>query len=260
MKKKTAAKTKRKDLLIILVLPLLTGALILLLNLNFLITTLLFFGLPSLFLSIKNPKEVFKAIIVSLFGGTVNSFIAEYAATTHNLWQVQTVFPFKLLGLLPVEELIWGILLLYSIIMFYDYFLDKSRHLIKIKRYLIGFIYFLSLTFISFVIRPNVGAISPYFYLMVGLIGLVLPSVVYLIYQPTSFLKFFKTSLYTFYVGIIFEIISVKLGHWVFTGDKFIAWIEFWGAKFPFEELLCWQIVVAFAILAYYELFGDDNK
>ncbi len=53
-------RTKDLDLIVIIALPIFTTIALLILKLNFLFSILLFFGLPSIYLSIKNKKAVKK--------------------------------------------------------------------------------------------------------------------------------------------------------------------------------------------------------
>ena len=54
-----------------------------------------------------------------------NALKIYYFATTDQSWYVPTIFPFRVYGILALEELIWGFLTAYTAIIVYEHFLDK---------------------------------------------------------------------------------------------------------------------------------------
>lgn len=53
----------------------------------------------------------------------------DYIATISGAWLVpKTIFPFRLLGVIPIEDFIWGLLFIYSVVIFYEHFLNKGKH------------------------------------------------------------------------------------------------------------------------------------
>jgi len=58
---------------------------------------------------------------------------------------------------------------------------------------------------------------------------------------------------------LIYELTAVKLEQWHFPG-QYIGWIDLFGLKFPFEELLFWMGLSSFVVLSIYEGFIDNDK
>lgn len=93
-----------------------------------LISTLLFYGLPAVYLSWRTPKAVLRTLLFALAMTPPLVFIIDTLAHLTKTWWVGTIFPFRLWGIIPVEDLLWGFLYTYSIVIFYEHFLDKGRH------------------------------------------------------------------------------------------------------------------------------------
>src|SRR3954468_4096692 len=86
---------KKHDLFALVAFPMIAVLLSLTLNLNFLLSTLLFLGLPAVYLSIRTPAAVPRALafacIFSFFGG----IFFDHLAVHNNIWSVPTIFPFR---------------------------------------------------------------------------------------------------------------------------------------------------------------------
>jgi len=248
-----------------LISPVFAALISLVFKTNFLASTLLFFGLPALYLSFKAKKAVKKAILFTLILlplGVVFDFLG---VTDHSWYVPRTVFPIRLLGTVPIEDVLWGMLLVYETILFYEYFLDKGKNNPLQKRSL-GFI---ALSLVSFVIFLVLFCFSPrlfifssfnYFYFKAGTIILLVPTIVFFSFFPKLIFKFVITGVYFFALGFIFELTGLKLNQWTFPGKNFVGWVEILGYRFPFEEFFFWFVLFAAALLSYYEFFADDRK
>ncbi len=256
---------KKLDLLLLVLFPVLALTASLVLNTNYLITTLLFFGLPAIYLSIRNPKPLFRSLIFSVILTTPVFLVGDYIATISGAWAITgTSFSFRILGILPVEDIIWGILGSHMAIMFYEHLLNKSHtksHIFdKRMRYLIiPIVIIIGVFLITYIINPLALQI-PYAYLVLAGIfeGLALISFFRTFPRLTS--KLIKVGAYFFYVCFLLEITALQLGHWSFTTNNFIGWIEVASYKFPLEELIFFIMLLAMAVIAYYEYFDDDRK
>ncbi len=117
---------KRIDIFLLIFFPIISVSLSLFLKTNFLTSTLLFFGLPSLWLSIRTPKQIKKTFLFALIFSIPLGIFIDYIATVDDSWFVPlTIFPFRLFNIVPIEDLLWGFFLVYSIVIFYEHFLDK---------------------------------------------------------------------------------------------------------------------------------------
>lgn len=214
-----------------------------------------------MYLSIKAREHVKRSFIFSTL--TIPAGLAvDYTGHITKHWiSPNTIFPFKLLGVVPIEDLLWAFFLTYFVVIFYEYFIDK--HITKKAyepkfKYLYLIFLFLSLGLIFMV--NNVRNI-PYFYLIGGIVGLLIPVLCVKTRLPNLWVKISKVFAYFFYLGFIYEITAVALDWWYFPeGSAFIGWIEVFEIRFPIEEFIFWIMLWALAVLSYFEYFDDDAK
>lgn len=254
---------KKLDIFLLLFFPLLSVTLSLIFKVNFLISILLFYGLPSLWLSLRTPSQVKKTFLFSLTISLPLSVFIDYLGAKDGAWFVPTtIFPFRLLEIIPIENIFVGFFLVYSVVIFYEHFLDKGKHELMDKRmkYLVwSLIVFMMIFIFSLFTKPNFLVI-PYAYFWLGTILTLLPAVTFLSFFPRLISKYIKTASYFFLLGLIFEFTGLQLHQWTFPGTHFIGWVKLLGYSFPFEELFFWIIMSAVSILSYYEFFDDDRK
>lgn len=257
--------SKIPDLLLLCFFLVLSRVLSLFLNASFLLSTLLFFGLPALYLTwkIKNKVTIKKAFI---FGSLslIPIFMLDLIALLNQAWFVpSSTFPFRIFNIVPLEDVIWAFLLVYTIILFYEFFLDRGKNLSLIKKPMKGFIFFFVflaiLAIIFLYLNPSLLHIS-YFYLYSGLIFVFLPTLIFIIRYPHLILKFLKVGVYFFILSLVFELTALALNQWEFPGSEFIGWVNISSLRFPIEELVFWLILFSSAVLSYYEFLYDDKK
>jgi len=254
---------KKLDILLLILFPIISVATSLAIKANFLTSILLFFGLPSLWFSFRTPFQVKKTLIFSFVMAIPLGIFIDYIGTIDGSWLVPvSVFPYRLFSIVPIEDLIWGLLLIYNVVIFYEHFLDKGKHELidKKMKYLIWPLLVFLLVFITILFtKPQIVSI-PYAYLILGTILLLLPSITFLSFFPKLLSKYVKTASYFFLLAILFEITGLQLNQWIFPGTNFIGWVELFGYRFPFEEFFFWFVMSAIGILSFYEFFDDDRK
>ena len=256
----------KKQLILILLWPIIAAALSLLIKANYFVSTLLFFGVPSVYLSIINKKYVKKLAIFSLGLGVLFTIVADYIAVVSGGWFIpHSIFdPLRLFGLLPLEDYLWISLYFYLITMFYETFLEEKctpqlyhpalKYLVMIIIAMVG------LFAIFYLFQPDILKMS-YAYIKIGIVFVLLPIILVLCKFPKLYGKFFKAGAYFFFLTFLYEITALQLGQWTFPGEnQFIGYINILGISFPFEEFFFWIMLGAMAILSYYEFFDDDRK
>ncbi len=253
--------SKLFDGLILVTLLILAPVVSYLYKLPLLGSIVLFYGLPALWLSFRIPGCAKRAAIFSIIG-TVLFFVLDYVAVTDGAWWVSTIFKFRLLGILPIEDSIWFFAGSYLVVMFYERFDDKWPHRIKKTKikYLPIIVGLITLAFIgSLLFYPKLLAI-PYAYFWIGLIFSLVGTFIIMLRYPRLRRKLWRTNLYLFALQLPFEIIALKIGQWSFPGHNFIAWINIAGVRFPLEELIVYISMTGVALLVYYEFYDDDCK
>ncbi|MCD4705059.1 lycopene cyclase domain-containing protein [bacterium] len=261
-----AKKNKKIKILDLIILGLFIPLAIFLaisLKVNYFSSIFLFFGIPSIWLSFRNHRKIKKALLFSFVIVTPFLIIIDYIAIINKSWYLpSSVFSFRLFNIIPVEDFIWGFILVYLTVMFYEYFLDKGRDELYYKQ-LKYFLWIISsallLFFVLFFLKPEILVIK-YAYLSLGIVLILIPSIVFLIFFPSVLYKFFKASIYFFFLSLFYELVALDLGLWIYPSNYFIGWVKILKYRFPFEELFFWIICITIGILSYYEFFNDDRK
>ncbi len=255
--------TKKFDFLVLIFFLILAVIISLAIKANFLISTFLFFGLPAIWLSCRNKPVIKKVFLFSALLSIPFATIIDYIGTIDGSWFVPvSVFPFRFLDIIPIEDYIWGFMLVYLIVMYYEYFLDKGKNELigeKMKLLAMVFLFALVLFFISLIVNPALLKVR-YAYFWLGMSLIVLPAIIFLFNFPKLIFRYTKVAGYFFVLNFFHEIIGMELGQWVFPGNNFIGWVEIGEYRFPFEEFLFFIIIGSLGILSYYEFFDDDRK
>lgn len=262
-KRKHSLLSKKIDIIFLILSPIFASVISLYFKTNFLISILLFFGIPGVYLSWRNFHAVKKSFVFSLLFGTFGLFIIDTYATASGSWFVpQSSFSIRLLGIVPIEDIIGGGLLIYNIIMFYEHFLDKGKHNLKdtnLKYFIVSLIFAFIFLFLTYLFKPSMLVI-PFFYIKAGIVIVLFPIISFLSIFPRLLSKFVKAGTYFLIVGILFKFTGVTLNQWNFYGNNFIGWINILNVRFPIEELFFYIILFSTCVLSYYEFFDDDRK
>lgn len=236
------------------------SAISLVLNFRHLEMSLLYFGLPSIWLLWKNKKESKKIALGVLLYTLPISIIIDTVAHTSNAWYETTIFPVRFLGQFPLESFIWGINYNLFIVGFYEYFFDKypTKNIAKdFSKVLLAF-FGITLVIVFLIgLSPSILQI-PYFYTLLIAIILLL-SIFWLYKRPGIYLKASIVSLLIFLPSLAHEILSIELGNWIFEKGYHIGYISLLNYSFPFEELI-WWILLPIAIIGFYEMYIDNKK
>ena len=254
---------KKLDILLLVLFPIIAISTTLGLQLNYFWAILLFFGFPAFWFSLRTKKMIARTALFSVPLTILFTIIINYMGVQNGLWYVPiTVFPFRLLGELPIEDIILGFLLSYAVVICYEHSLDKGKHNLidkKMKYFLWPVAFLLIIIFALFITHqgfPNVK----YAYFWIGIIFLALPIISTLSFFPKLLSKYLKVSAYFAILLIMFEYTGLALGHWIFPGENFLGWFSYFGYQIPVEEFAVLIILVVIGILSYYEFFDDDRK
>lgn len=258
-------KNKQKlDLIFLIVYPIIATGLSLAFRTNVLMSVILFLALPSLYLSLKAPKCVARS---ALFSVSILLFfiVMDFISYKTHQWVVpQTVFPFRLFGEIPLEDLLWAFFLTHYTIMFYEYFLHKHfkqkfwypkmKYWVALSLLIPAFMFLITLTYPKFIHFK-------YFYATWGVLGILLPVILVELKFPKLIARYIKAGMYFFYVTFLYEMTALTLGWWYFPKEtQFIGLVNIWGRVLPLEEFILWLMLLAMATLTWFEYFDDNNK
>jgi hypothetical protein len=246
------------DLTALIILPLIGLLLSVWLNLPFFFSSLLYGGLPAIYLSISTPRVVLRAAIFSIIFFVGLGILLDHLAVIDRSWYVPTIFPFRILGNVPIEDATWAFVYFYLIIMFYEHFFDRGRHKLVDQRFKLALVLLVVIVLLSLLFYASNLSI-PYFYLWLDIIGFIIPATVFIYGHQKIFTKVFRASAYFFALGIIYEITALRLGWWKFPGTHFIGWITIFGNSLPIEEFLAFVILPVAWVITYYDFFDDSS-
>lgn len=250
-------------LLFVLLWPIAAVGFSFLIGADTLVSTLLFFGVPALYLSLINKRCVGMAAVFSIIFSIPFAIMLDYVMEVTRGWYIPvSVFdPYRILGYVTIEQLIWLFLYVYLVVMFYETFLDKrcTHKLFYPKlKYLVVILYIVFGTFIIIHLTRHEILEIDYFYLKFGIVLGLLPLLFALMRFPDMWGAFLVTGAYFFYLSFTYEITALMLGQWSFpAANQFIGFLEFGKVAFPFEEFFFWILLGAMAVLSYYRFFGE---
>jgi len=249
------------DLFVLISIIILSTFVILTFKVRPLVSTIFYFILPALYLCVREKKNYKKILAASVVFGLLFAFVFDLLATFNNTWLVdQLVFPWKIFGVVPLDDMIWFFFLVFSTTAFYEHFIDDEKHKTISKHFkyaLIPSILVLLAIIAIFIISPDSLKFS-YSYLILGSIAAT--PLFYILYLKPEFIhKFIKLGTFFFFLYLIFELTALKLGQWGFYG-QYIGSVQLFGLKFPFEEFFFWIGISAPTFISYYEIFIDDER
>lgn len=252
------------DYLVVLSMPIIAAIITIQFQTTQVISLFLFFILPSLYLTIRQPRFLKKLLLITIC--TIPfTIIIDYFAIKDGSWWVYTIFPFRFLNGIPLEDFIWVASWFYYVLIFYEFFIDQAYWqkdaLVNRKyKYLISgwFASLLVFAFLYFFMEKYL--FIPYFYFVFTIFLGVLPLGLLILKRPQFLLKYSKALIYFFSVNFLHEISALSTNQWIFPGHNFIGWVRIFNYEFPFEELALWMFLGAAYLLAWYEYFIDDTK
>lgn len=252
---------KRLDIALMIVFPLVSVAIALGFHLNFLVTTLLFYGLPSVWMSIRTPHAIVKTGVFALLIGTPLTLIVDTLAVLDQSWYIpHTVFPSRLFGVVAYEQFIWCFVFVYAIVMTHEHFIHKSRHEVIDRRmkYILWPLLVAVIAYLTVMVAKPAALRIPYAYLWFGVVLLLLPAVTMARVFPRLMSKYAKITAYFFYLSMIYELTALQLDHWRFPGTNFVGWTEIGPYRFPLEELVFWMLLGAVGVMSFFDFFDND--
>jgi hypothetical protein len=191
------------DLLVVVSLILIAVPIIIGFNVRPLVSTAYFFIIPSIYLLIRRPKNLKRIFGGAFLIGTIFGFIFDFLAIYNNAWTEpieQLVFKYKMLGIVPIDHMIWFFSWALIIIVFYEHFLEHDTSDDISHNYKYGAIPSIVATVIIIILffaTPDKIKIG-YSYLFLGLCTLV-PFLYLSIKKPVLFLNSLKLLLFSFF-------------------------------------------------------------
>ena len=227
------------------------------------VLSILYLGIPSFFLMLREKKNYKKIGWGVLVFGILMSTTFDFVATINGAWAVdRIIFPKAVISTWPIESIIGYIFMTLFVIVFYEHFLDDERHPRLPKSHSKVFLLLLIILFTTFAIHfisPDSLKFS-YFYLKAGFVAILFP-IIFSFYNPHIIRKFAPLAFFFFFVWLVIEFVGVHNGNWLFPSQgQFVGYASLFGITFPFEEVFFWFMWYSAVIVAFYENFIDDRS
>lgn len=228
-------------------------------GLTFLQSTLLFFAVPSIYLSLRNPRLIKTTLIFSLIMGLTMLFVFDHMAYLDASWYVPNSMWRFLRDSIPFEDGPWAVLLVYYVVITWEYFFftPKKRHMFNPN--IIWFIVFcaslLIVFFIIYVFSPN-SLVVPYFYFKLGIFFEMIPIAILLLRRPHIIKPLLYITVYFFFMSLLAEYVGLVNNQWYFSGEHYIGEIQYFGHRLPWDEILFWWLLAAPGMVTWYESFA----
>jgi len=254
-------KEKNKlDLLVLFIIPLIATVLSLYFHVHHLVSTFLFFGLPALYLTLRTKGYMISASWYAFVFGVLSAMVIDMIAVFDASWYTPSDYSL-IFGIVPVEDIIWGFLVAYSVIIFYYHFFMNKPYPLFTQRMKLFFMLSLLLFMVAGVLHLFVKnpVKIPYFYLIGATLTMLVPVLLMLFLNPEKIPVYTKTGAYFFFLFTFAELTALHLGLWQFPGSHFIGWVEIVGQRFPIEEFIFTMFLIAPALLVYLEFLAKEK-
>ncbi len=249
------------DLAVTIAFPFLAFFLSLVFNFNFATSTFLFFVVPSFYLSIKRPALIKKSLIFSLVMGVTALFLLDYMAFADNLWFVPNSAWRFLDRAIPIEDGLWVISWMYSVTIWYEYFLNKGKSKISSNfKYLLLILVTLLVGFFAFYFGYRDFLTQRYFYVKLGIVFLIVPMFLVLRQYPKLIWKLIPLTIYFFFVSFLTEYVGLRNYQWFFGGQNYLGTTHLVGKILPYDEIIFWWTLGAPGLICWYRYFVEDKE
>ncbi|MFH1649930.1 MAG: hypothetical protein ABIA93_05250 [Candidatus Woesearchaeota archaeon] len=233
-------RTERQDIIFLAGLLIIAPILIFLFHASFFVAILIYFGIPSLYFSIRNPHAVKKAVLMALPALPL-CLILDALAFMNKAWDVASVFSFRLL-LIPLEDFLFSFLFVYLIVIAYEQLFgtDEKPNYRRLTIFWLATIILVLAFFAAYAWAPSILNIPYYYTWLLGIV-FIIPFGLGLLFMPFLRKSVLLTGAYFFVLMLPWEIMANNFGMWTFPGD-YVTRITLFGTSFPLEEFLTWMV------------------
>lgn len=249
------------DLLVIITLVLVSIPIAIFGKVNFLTSTLLFFGLPSAYLIWRRPQNLKKATLAGVILGLVLGFSFDFVAEFNHAWGWGADFFLPVqLGVVSLDVLVWFFLWVFLVVAYYEYFVERDRST-KISPnakwvLLVGVVIDL-IVVLEWKFAPSLLVLG-HAYAELGTITVIV-CVLLLLKNPGLVHKVLRVLPFFIFMYFAYEMTALYLNLWTFPG-AYLGSVLVGSLRFPLEELVFWIIASSTIVATYYEFSIDDGK
>ncbi|MDI3496398.1 MAG: hypothetical protein PWQ35_419 [Patescibacteria group bacterium] len=208
------------------------------------------------FIWLKKSKT--KIFIFSLLTTLLFAPPVEVVARMANAWDVQSILP-RLLGIAPLENILFAFLNFFWVLSFYEYFVDRDKEekISKNFKWIIAlYLVLLVIVTLLFFLAPELVGLN---YHTLSIIILLIPGALIFYKKPSLLYKTIIPTLFFAFVFFVYEIVSLFIGSWWWPGSYLFP-LNLGGNIFPLDDVIIWYFLSTPVLIGGYEFFVDDNK
>lgn len=249
---------KYKKILCLFLYILISIFLVYLIKPNYFVSILIVLGPPSLINFIWLKKSRFKILCFSLIATILFAIPLELMCRLKDAWDVTSIFP-RLFYYIPIENILFAFFNIFWVLSFYEYFIDRdsNKKISKNFKFLILlFVFFSILVFSLFFYNKNLVGLD---YYLMAIPVLIIPALIIFFKYPKLLKKTILTTIFFALIFFVYEIVSMKLGHWWWPGD-YLYDFNIFGMRFPIDDVLIWYLLSTPVLIGGYEFFVDDHN
>lgn len=250
------------DLAILFILPVIASLLVFSFKLNYLSSILLFYGVPSLWLVLRNFKSAVRAFCFAVSISVPYSIILDTTGIVSNSWSVpHTAFRERFWNLIPYEDFLWLFFSMFMILCFYFSYTNKeaAKRDLFTKRFSVFLLLSLLVCFFFGVVDWEILKIPhAYFFWVSGLLFTPALIMLCLLKNRKSIVRAsIPAAIYYFFTTILFETAGIALNHWNFPGQYILGKVAILGNLIPLEELLFVVLGGALGTIVFYHYLTE---
>lgn len=227
-------------------------------NLRPLFGFILFAGLPLIYLRLRQPLPWKKILLSSFTLGLLLGAFFDLIQSCNQAWFVDLVIPLKIVGVLPVDNVLGYFLMTLLVVSMYEYFFQPPT-VITTRYYKETSVVGLTIlaVFVVFALQPQLFFL-PYSYLVGGTVAALL-TIIGIVRHRELLDPALRMAAYFLPVWLLCELTALATGGWTFPG-QYLGWVEIMGLGFPFEELFFWMLwYTPFLIVAHSHLLRNKQ-
>ena len=253
------SKRKRADFLVLVAYLSVAFVVAYFVPIDRVVSLIVFFGLPSLYLVIRYWRIHKHAFWFSLLYGTLTGLPFQAMAELNNIWKYDVFLDWLHIGGVPLDAVAWYIFWVGFTVTIYRVFFDTHtphrekafwKHHRKILLLAGGII---AATSFLLAYAPDFF-ILPHPYIIFATLFLLLPAALILVTHPPLLREVLKSAVFFTLFAVAYEVIGLRSGWWSYPGE-FIGHATLLGVSIPYEEIVLWILLGSLAVVTIFEEF-----
>ena len=224
--------------------------------------TLLFFALPAAYIIYVRPHVWVPALSAALLFGLLYGVSFDYIVEISGEWIFPRASEFYapniFLGVVSGDVLLWFFLWVFLVVAYHEAFIDRRNRVARQSALRLGAALLLGIIPLVSILIFRSALVVPYSYAILGLCALV-PVAVLFMRNKYPMKKLWYSTPYFVLLFLCMELVALGYGYWDFTGE-YIGSVLVLGRVLPVEEIILWIIGSPIILVAYHELFLDDER